>query len=110
MLAYFTGGVGVEAGKYDGAIFEMFGLAVVYDRVSHDGRYRCGLFPVCGLGVRFSSRAGGSAEGMDGEPGMVCEEGDKTLSDCPRGTNNADLDSWTICYLAHDGSVGVRRR
>lgn len=49
VLAYFTGDVGIEAGKDDGAVFEMFGLALVYDRISHYGRYRGGLFPDCGF-------------------------------------------------------------
>lgn len=95
-LAYFSGDVGIEARKDDGAVFEVLGLALAYDRISHDGGYRRCLFPLCGFRVGFSSRSGGSAEGVDGEPWMVCEEGDETLSDCPGSANHADLDSWTV--------------
>lgn len=55
MLAYFAGDVGIEARKDDGAAVEMLGLALVYDHVSHDGRYRRRLFPVGGFRVGFSS-------------------------------------------------------
>lgn len=49
VLAYVSGDVGIEAGKDDGTVLEVVGLTLVYDHVPHDGRYRCCLFPVCGL-------------------------------------------------------------
>ena len=72
MLAYFSGDVGIEARKDDRALSKVLGNALVHDRVPHGGRYRGGLFPICGFGVGFPSGSGGGAEGMDGEPGMVC--------------------------------------
>jgi len=111
-LAYLSGDVGIEARKDDGAVFKVLRLALVYDRVSHDGGDRGRLFPICGFGVWFSSRSGRSAEGVDGEPWVIREEGDKTLADCSCGADDADLDSGSVCgYLAHhgedDGEVGV---
>ena len=96
MLAYISGGVGIEARKDDGTVFEMLWVALVYEDVSHAGGYRSGLFPVCGFGVGFSSRSGRSAEGMDDEPRVVREEGYKTLADCPRGADDADFDIGTL--------------
>lgn len=109
VLAYFSGDVGIEARKDDRAVSKVLGLARVYDRVSHEGGYRRRLFPICGFGVGFSSRSGRSAEGVDDEPWVVREEGDKTLADCPCGADDADLDGGTVWgYVAHDGG-GQRR-
>ena len=83
MLIYFSGDVSIEARKDNRALSKVLGNALMHNHVPHGGRYWGGLFPICDFGVGFPSRSGGGTEGIDGEPGMVCEEGDETLADCP---------------------------